>query len=399
MPPNNKKKKKPAANPARGFATVSVPSKPKAPEPTASTPETPESTTATPESGQPAAPTTAVEASQQSSETQPKDTQSLQNYSPEELERHLEESQLQLLVEKYAAKCRNDAARHVTKLETERRLMRQQAASLNVFEWLPTEVLNRILGLAEMEESELSPQPGAKRALSEEDLYMRLWTLKEALVKLGFSEVKVDESLKHLLLYFAGNPVPANKDRDFLWNLDELLDWLALHCSPSELPSYARTSTALPKDADKTLSWISGKSRLLVFLSKSNANCFYFPYQRANLNSLQPPILPKIGNPPSLHPIPNPQFLLVWTSLILIANWSRIPWYLNTWNCRRSCTASTQTCSTSQKRARNLAPGMLLMILAILKQLSFSGRSSESKPMCFLIARTPCSNGERNWMS
>lgn len=266
MPPNNKKKKKPAANPARGFATVSVPSKPKAPEPTASTSATPESKTATPESDQPAAPTApaAAEGSQQPSETQPKETQSLQNYSPEELGRHLEESQLQILVEKYAAKCKNDAARHVTKLETERRIMRQQAASLNVFEWLPTEVLNRILGLLETEECELSPQPGAKRALSEEDLCMRLWTLKETLVKLGFPEVKVDESLKHLLLYFAGNPVPTSRDRDILWNMDELLDWLALHCGPGELPSYARTGAALPKDADKTVSWISGKPRLLV---------------------------------------------------------------------------------------------------------------------------------------
>lgn len=295
MPPNNKKKKKPAANPARGFATVSVPSKPKAPDSTSSTPAASESTTATPENGQPAAsPGTAAgaaageggaggaggaaEGGQRSSETQPKETHSLQNYSPEELERHLEESQLQLLVEKYSAKCKNDAARHVTKLETERRLMRQQAVSLNVFEWLPTEVLNRILGLVEMEECELNPQPGVKRTLSEEDLYVRLWTLKETLSKLGFAEAKVDEALKHLLVYFAGNPVPSNKDRDVLWNLDEILDWLAQHCSPRELPSYARTSATLPKDADKTLSWISGNSRLLVFLSELKANSVFLPY-------------------------------------------------------------------------------------------------------------------------
>lgn len=286
MPPNNKKKKKPAANPARGFATVSVPSKPKAPESTSSTPAASESTTATPESGQPAVPSAgaaatggeAAEGGQKPSETQTKETHSLQNYSPEELERHLEESQLQLLVEKYSGKCKNDAARHVTKLETERRIMRQQAVSLNVFEWLPTEVLNRILGLVETEECELSPQPGAKRTLSEEDLYVRLWTLRETLLKLGFSEAKVDESLKHLLVYFAGNPLPSNKDRDVLWNLDEILDWLALHCSPRELPSYARTGAALPKDADKTLSWISGKSRLLVSRSKSKANSLFLPY-------------------------------------------------------------------------------------------------------------------------
>lgn len=171
MPPNNKKKKKAPANPARGFATVSVPSKPKAPEPTtAPAPATAEeSKLAAPEADQ----QTTAEGSQ-APETKAQENQLLQQYSPEDLEKHLEDAELQLLVEKYAAKCKNDAARHVTKLETERRIMRQQAASLNVFEWLPTELLDRILGLVETEECELSPQPGAKRAISEEDLYVRL---------------------------------------------------------------------------------------------------------------------------------------------------------------------------------------------------------------------------------
>ena len=259
MPPNNKKKKKAPANPARGFATVSVPSKPKpestapSPPPAAESKAATAATAAAPESNQP----TPAEGGQQPHETQTKETQSLQHHSPEELEKHLEDAELQLLVEKYAAKCRNDAARHITKLETERRVMRQQAANLNVFEWLTMEVLNRILALAETEECELNPQPGAKRTVSEEDLYVRLWTLKEALVKLDFPEDKVDGSLRHLLLYFAGNPV----NREVLWNLDEILEWLALHCNPKELPSYARTSAQLPKDSDKTLSWITGKSR------------------------------------------------------------------------------------------------------------------------------------------
>jgi len=265
MPPNNKKKKKPAANPARGFATTSIPSKPK-PESTTSTPPTAATTTPAESKPTSAAPETdqATPAEgAQPSETQTKDTQSLQQYTPEQLERHLEDAELQLLVEKYASKCRNDAARHVTKLETERRVMRQQATgSLNVLEWLPTDVLNRILSLVETEECELSPQPGAKRTFSEEDLYMKLWTLKETLVRLGFPERRVDEALKHLLLYFAGNPVPTN--RDALWNLDEILDWFALHCDPAELPSYARTGAQLPKDSDKTISWITGKSKFFM---------------------------------------------------------------------------------------------------------------------------------------
>lgn len=267
MPPNNKKKKKPAANPARGFATTSIPSKPK-PESTTSTPPTAATTTPA-ESKTTSAPPETDQATPaegaQPSETQTKDTQSLQQYTPEQLEKHLEDAELQLLVEKHASKCRSDAARHVTKLETERRVMRQQASgSLNVLEWLPADVLNRILGLVETEGCELSPQPGAKRTFSEEDLYMKLWTLKETLIRLGFPETRVDEALKHLLVYFAGNPVPTN--RDALWNLDEILDWFALHCNPAELPAYARAGAQLPKDSDKAISWITGKSKLVVLL-------------------------------------------------------------------------------------------------------------------------------------
>lgn len=257
MPPNNKKKKKPSANPARGFATVSVPSKPKSTETTA--PASTAESISVSESERP----TPAEKAQPATEA-PQQSSSLQNYSPEELEKHLEDAELQLLVEKHASKCRNDAARQVTKLETERRVLRQQSATLNLLEWFPSDVLETILSLAEAEEHELSPLPGRdtnglKKSSSEEDLYMRLWTLRETLGKLGFPAAKVDESLKHLLLYFSGNFATSN--RDMVCNLDEALDWLAMHCQLNELPSYTQTNAQLRKD-DKNISWISGKPKL-----------------------------------------------------------------------------------------------------------------------------------------
>ncbi|KAK1141455.1 hypothetical protein N8T08_008995 [Aspergillus melleus] len=256
MPPNNKKKKKPASNPARGFATVSVPSKPK---PVASTDSTAPTTAAESKSVSESDRPTPAENSQPAPTTQ--DTSSLQNYSPEELEKHLEDAELQILVDKYAAKCKNDAARQVTKLETERRVLRQQAVLLNLLEWLPRDILDSILGLAETEERELSPLPGRdpnglKKAGSEEELYGRVWTLKETLLKLGFPEERVEEALKHLLLYFAGNFAYAN--RDMVCNLDEALDWLAMHCKLEELPSYLQTTTQLRKD-EKDISWITDR--------------------------------------------------------------------------------------------------------------------------------------------
>ena len=259
MPPNNKKKKKPAANPARGFATVSVPSKPK-PEGTetpSSTPgeakATPQSESQTPRTEEPAAGAGA-----------PQTDSSLQNFSPEELEKHLEESELQLLVDKYAAKCRNDAARQATKLETEKRVFRQQSVSLSLLEWLPTEIQDRILELAGTEEHEYLTSNGrgtsAKQAGSEEELYSKLWTLKETLLKLGFPENRIQEALQHILLYFVGNPTSAS--REVVWNLDESLEWLATHSDKKELPSYVQAASRPQKDGDNVTSWMIGNPGL-----------------------------------------------------------------------------------------------------------------------------------------
>jgi ATP-dependent RNA helicase DHX29 len=262
MPPNNKKKKKPASNPARGFATVSVPSKPK-PETTETPSSTPGAVTPTPPSESQATPTTEdrLPTTSTAAGATPADA-SLKNLSPEELEKHLEESELQILVDKFSARCKSDAARQVTKLDTEKRVFRQQAATLTLLEWLPVEVQDRILELADGEEHEYLTSgargASAKQAGSEEDLYTRLWTLKETLLKLGFPENRTEEALKHILQYFAG--APASTSRETVWNLDESLEWLAMHSEKKELPSYTQTAGTRPqKDADSVTSWMIGR--------------------------------------------------------------------------------------------------------------------------------------------
>ena len=260
----NRKKKKPAANPARGFATVSVPSRPKVTESPASQ-STEDSKVASDNNR--SAPTEGEQPPHEGNEQ----ARSLQQLSPDELERHLEESELQLTVEKYGTKCKNDASRQAGKLETDRRILRQQAFSLNLLEWIPYETLDHILKLAETEEAELGPllnktPNGVKRpTVSEEDICVKLWTLKETLLKLGFPEPQVDDSLKHILLHFSWNF--ANISRDVVWNLDESLDWLAMHCSPDNLPSYTKTNAQIPKDLENTTSMITtGKLRNLASL-------------------------------------------------------------------------------------------------------------------------------------
>ncbi|KAJ5637325.1 hypothetical protein N7490_007204 [Penicillium lividum] len=252
MPPNNKKKKKPASNPARGFATVSIPSKPK-PE----VAETPSS--AVTESK----PTPQNETQPTSQEDRPVDAgapqtdPALHNYTPEELEKHLEEAELQILVEKYAAKCRSDAVRQATKMDTERRVFRQQSVTLGLLEWLPVEVQDRILELAGSEDHDYLASNGrnvsGKQEGSEEELLIKLWTLQETLLKLGFTEYDVEGALKHILLYFKETPTSAS--RDVVWNLDEALEWLAKHSAKKDLPSYTQTNSRPQKDAEVT-SWM-----------------------------------------------------------------------------------------------------------------------------------------------
>ncbi|KAJ5178878.1 hypothetical protein N7492_002088 [Penicillium capsulatum] len=255
MPANNKKKKKPAANPARGFATVSVPSKPK-PESTETSSPTPGESAATPQSeGQSPPPKDEPAASAGAPQTD----SALKNYTPEELEKHLEESELQILVDKYAAKCKSDAVRQATKLETEKRVFRQQSVTLSLLEWLPLDIQDSILELAGTEEHEYLTSNGrwasTKHSGSEEELYSRLWTLKETLLKIGFPENRIQEALQHILLYFVGNPVSAS--RDVVWNLDESLEWLATHSDKQDLPPYTQATSRPQKDGENITSWMT----------------------------------------------------------------------------------------------------------------------------------------------
>lgn len=238
----NKKKKKPAANPARGFATTSIASKPRpevsdseakpladevsgasAPPSKENAPPSAKSTT-----GDGHGSTTA----QQNSEDKP--------LNPEEFERQLEESELQLLVEKHSQKTKRDAQRQRTRLETDRRLLRSQADLVNAPKWLPPDLVEHILDLIKAEmrfagSSLSSENVGTGKLPSEEDMIVRLWTLRQTLTAAGFPEARVEAVLKHIL-DIATNVSSSVKDS--IWGLDESLEWLARECPAEELPLY-----------------------------------------------------------------------------------------------------------------------------------------------------------------
>ncbi|KAK4154051.1 P-loop containing nucleoside triphosphate hydrolase protein [Chaetomidium leptoderma] len=243
-----KKAKKPAANPARGFATTSVASKVRvdpAESPDDITPASNVSDAAAPPPND--VPQTATTNNTKTVEKVPE-----QQLSPEEFERQLEESALQLLVEKYAQKVRKDALRQKTRLETDRRLLRAAAETINTRKWLPQELMDHVLGLIRAEgrfaASSVGSEGATSRLPSEEDLIIRLWTLQETLENSGFPEDRIQPAL-HFVLDIAPN-IPYNSRSELVWGLEEVLDWFARECSREELPDYSGRKTGSKSQAD-----------------------------------------------------------------------------------------------------------------------------------------------------
>ncbi|KAH7149728.1 P-loop containing nucleoside triphosphate hydrolase protein [Dactylonectria estremocensis] len=251
-----KKKKKPAANPARGFATTSIASKPR---PEVVEPESsPSSTTAkgqgAPPSSQNAPPSTAAPG-----DANAKPTTKDKELTPEEFERQLEESELQLLVEKHAQKTKRDAQRQRSRLETDRRLLRSQADSVNSYKWLPQELMDHVLNLIQAETrfaaSSLasSDTTSAGKMPPEEEMITRLWTLQQTLSAAEFPQERVETVIRYILDI---SPNISPTARDSIWGLEEALDWLARESPLDELPAYeskpkpvSKSTTETPQDS------------------------------------------------------------------------------------------------------------------------------------------------------
>lgn len=226
-----KKTKKPAANPARGFATQSIASKARV-EPVEDALPPPKKG---PEATKPTASSQPNEADGAASGSEVKK----QDLTPEEFEAQLELSELQLLVEKYAQKTRRDAQRQKQRLDTDRRLLRSQAESINAKKWLPTELMDQIVDLVQAEgrfaaSNTVEGSSGGKM-LSEEDLTIKLWTLQQTLRGAGFPEEKVQDALQYVLDISTNI---SGSVKDSIWGLDEAMDWFARECPLEDLPEY-----------------------------------------------------------------------------------------------------------------------------------------------------------------
>lgn len=235
-----KKSKKPAANPARGFATVSLPSKSKS----ASLIDTDVST---PNKAEPSAfqdLSTNISGTN-GTEAQHKEV-AIHDMSGEELERHLEEGELRDIVEQHAVKIKNDASRQVLRLQNERRQLRQQAERASLA-GLDEELIDRILddNLSVPRERVLHTKPKTLIRPDAEDLVLRLWALREILLQLEMPYL--NDALSHVADVLSRQGFETNDD---LPGLYEVFLWYASHVPESELPNYETGKLPSPHAVD-----------------------------------------------------------------------------------------------------------------------------------------------------
>lgn len=238
----NKKKKKPASNPARGFATTSTASKAKVNEVEV------DRVDASTEEPARINEKTQGPANVLSNDIDKNVEKALHELSPEELEKQLEESTLQVFVETHGTKTKKEVSRHLSRLQTERRLLRAQAEPLVTRQWLPQEIMQLCMGL--LEQSNLPRSNNMPVScygiadLSDDDLLIKIWTLRQLLPQLGFSLDATTLALRHLLSKKDSlDPKSLSAAKDSVWGLDESLSWLALVCGIEDLPPFEPMQT------------------------------------------------------------------------------------------------------------------------------------------------------------
>lgn len=225
-----KKNKKPIGNPARGFATTSVSSKAKVEAEAQETQEQPAQCEENLEQ---------VHDHSKYLETPKVNVTEVPELTPEEYEAQLEESELQMLVEKYAAKLKKEVSKTVSRLLTERRLFRGQVELLPTSRWVSDETTQDLLLQVRTDLSNGKYSGDSIELLTSEILSIKLWALQLCLAGLGFE----DDIIKDTLIYIIQRPALLEKaqleeTRENSWGLGIALEWLGISREEQDLPVF-----------------------------------------------------------------------------------------------------------------------------------------------------------------
>lgn len=227
----SKKKKKPAANPARGFATTSVASKGRVEHVSDASNDANEPNLAS------TLPTSVESEDVQSTDAAKGTTElELHELSPEALEARLELAELQSIIEAHGPKVQREATRQITRLRTDKRVLRAQAEDLFVKEWLPDELMQQIIELVGsdgLNSLDAISSASPAKSLSDESIISKIWQLDLVLRDIDLSDECRAEALKFVLKAPSLEVSPTS-----IWGLSEILDWLALSGNEHELLEY-----------------------------------------------------------------------------------------------------------------------------------------------------------------
>ena len=237
MAPNRKKGKKPVANPARGFATTSQASKPR--------PTTDEETQSV-DGRAGLHPKIAGEEIDHSSTAAGNTPDSgpakeLAELTPEQLEAQLEESELQLFVEKHIARVTQEAQRQISRLQTERRVLRTQGERLNLGALMSQDLIEKVQQRIRQDNPQSRRRerdPGGRSATTD-DLIQRAWAMRRTLQGLGFSKDRADDAIRYVFndCVTLGSS-DSKRLKDSGWGLELALDWLASTSNYEHMPRY-----------------------------------------------------------------------------------------------------------------------------------------------------------------
>jgi ATP-dependent RNA helicase DHX29 len=219
-----KKKKKPATNPARSFATTSVASKPRAEPNATSDIENSDVPNANGQSGN-------LTLKEQTGATGVHDRQ-LHELTPEELEEQLERNDLQLFIETHGPKVVKNSLRQISKIQIDCRVLRGQSQILHTALWLPESLVEEILEVARRSQSSIESHTTSNK-LTQDDWVNRFWSLSKVLTSIGVSKQRILKLFESLPLLES-----APDNGEVVWGLGESLDLLTLDIGPLELPPY-----------------------------------------------------------------------------------------------------------------------------------------------------------------
>lgn len=237
MAPN--RKKKPASNPARGFATTSIRAK--------SRPNDEHKIDKNLDLGTGDLNSAAVveELNQQDlTSVAGVSGKDLRAPTAEEPDAQFNQCNVHFLLDKFGEKTKKVASHQVNKLRNERRMLRPQSERLNTSAWLPEGVVALILKLYESQIEHFGSEtnPDNKQnicMISDEDLIVKIWTLELVLHQIGFNKGDLRNAIQTLVRRVKSTKSLKLPDgQDLIWGLEECIDHLVLSNNPNDFPAY-----------------------------------------------------------------------------------------------------------------------------------------------------------------